>query len=46
MHILGIPKVWGFFATFCGLVLNLAFHDEQFAFSKIKPPYCLSMIAT
>jgi hypothetical protein len=32
---LGIPKVWGFFATLCGLVLNLAFLDEQFAFSQL-----------
>jgi hypothetical protein len=35
MHILGIPKVWGVFATFCWLVLNLAFLYEQFAFSKL-----------
>jgi hypothetical protein len=35
MHILGIPKVWGFFDTFCGLVLNRAFFYEQSAFSKL-----------
>jgi hypothetical protein len=29
------PRFGGFFATFCELVLNLAFLDEQFAFSKL-----------
>jgi hypothetical protein len=31
----GHPQGLGVFATFCGLVLNLAFLDEQFAFSKL-----------